>query len=258
VPNAVTASGPQRGVISDFARFLRVAALFQTAQDEELAFIHAEERFQGVGEPLPAEAVTAAAEVEAAKNGMEYRAGPDGKSRVLVRRERRLVLEVNPGAETSPVIVELARLLNLIPGLRRYDVIVGEVPDPLRYPREASAKLRAVPRSTAQVYFYLANGVEVPPEHLACGLAQPQVDAEGEAFDGRELTRGLFEVHACKGCKPPPTAYVAVKYRGWWYWIDDTDQPTKATLALMLQMSRLDFTRRRPGGGPFLTLPVGR
>jgi hypothetical protein len=258
VPNAVTASGPQRGVISDFARFLRIAELLQISQDQELTFIHSEERLKEMGVPLPAEAVTASAEVEAAKNGMEYRPGSDGKSRVLVRRERRLVLEVNPGAERSPEMAELTGLLNLIPGQNRYDVIVGEVPDPLRYPSKPSAKLRAVPRSTAQVYFYLANGVEVPVEHFNCGLVQPQVDAEGKVFDGRELMRGLFEVHVCKGHKPPPNAYVAVNYRGYWYYIDDADQPTKTTLALMLQLSRLDFTRRRPGSGPFLTLPIGR
>jgi hypothetical protein len=212
VPNAVTASGPQRGFISDFARFLHIAELLQIAQDNELAFIHTEERFQEVVAPLPTEVVTAAAEVEAAKNGMQYRASEDGKSHVLVRRHRQLVLEVNPGAESSPVVAELTTLLNLVPGLRRYDVLVGEVPDPLKYPREQSDKLRVMPRSTAQVYFYLANGVEVPLEHLNCGLVQPQVDVEGNVFDGRELTRGLFEVHVCKGPKhkPPPSAYVAV------------------------------------------------
>ena len=259
VPNAVTASGPQRGVISDFARFLRIAELLQIGQDSELAFTHTDERFKTMGEPLPAAAVTAAVEVEAAKNGMEYRASEDGKSRVLVRRYRQLVLEVNPGAESSPVIVELMALLNLVPGLRRYDVLIGEVPDPLKYPREPSANLRVFPRSTAQVYFYLANGVEVPLEHLNCGLVQPQVDTEGKVIDGRELTRGLFEVHVCKGHKPPASAYVAVKYRDYWYYIDDADQASKTTLALMIQLSRLDFTRRqRTGGGPFLTLPVGR
>ncbi len=259
VPNAVTASGPQRGVISDFARFLRIAELLQIAQDSELAYIHAEERFQEAGAPLPVESVTAAAEVEAAKNGMEYRTGEDGKSRVLVRRQRQLVLEVNPGAESSPVVAELVSLLNLVPGLRRYDVLVAEVPDPLKYPREPSDKLRAVTRSTAQVYFYLANGVEVPLEHFNCGLVQPQVDAEGRPIDGRELTRGLFEVHVCKGHKPPTSAYVTVKYRGYWYYIDDADQASKTTLALMIQLSRLDFTRRqRTVSGPLLTLPVGR
>jgi hypothetical protein len=259
VPNAVSASSPQRGIISDFARFLRIAELLHIAQDNELAFVRAEERFQEVGAPLPAEALTAAAEIEAAKNGMEYRASDDGKARVLVRRHRQMVLEVNPGAESSPVVAELTALLNLVPGLRRYDVLVGEVPDPLKYPREPSDKLRVVPRSTAQVYFYLANGVEVPLEHLNCGLAQPQVDAEGNAFAGPELMRGLFEVHVCKGHKPPASAYVAVKYRGYWYYIDDADQASKTTLALMILLSRLDFTRRqRTAGGPLLTLPVGR
>jgi hypothetical protein len=258
VPNAVTSSGPQRGVISDFARFLRIAELFQIAQDRELAIFLADERIVEVGAPRPAESVSAAAEVEAAKNGMEYRASSDGKSHVLVRRQRRLVVEVNPGAEHSPEMMELTGLLNLIPGQRRYDVIVSEVPDPLRYPREPSANLRGVPRSTAQVYFYLANGVEVPVEHLNCGLVQPQVDEEGKVVDGRELMRGLFEVHVRGGHKLPAHAYVAVKYRGYWFYIDDADQPTKTTFALMLQLSRLDFARRQPGGGPFLTLPVGR
>ena len=49
------------------------------------------------------------------------------------------------------------------------------------------------------------------------------------------MTDGLFTVHACRGHKPPPTAYVAVKYRGYWYYIDDRDQESKATFALVLQ-----------------------
>jgi hypothetical protein len=101
--------------------------------------------------------------------------------------------------------------------------------------------------------------VEVPLEHLNSGLVRPSVDAEGRVFDSRELTRGLFEVHVCKGHKPPASAYVAVKYRAYWYYIDDADQESKTTLALMIQLSRLDFTRRqRTAGGPILTLPVGR
>ena len=76
-------------------------------------------------------------------------------------------------------------------------------------------------------------------------------------FDGREVTRGLFEVHACKGHKPPKDAYVAIKYRGYWYYLDDRDAQSKATFALMLQLSRLDFGKPRRGG-PLLTLPVGK
>src|SRR5262249_25391132 len=87
VPNAVAASGPARDVVPDFARFRRVAELIQIARDRELASVHADEHVAEVGGPLPAEAVTAAALVEAAKNGLEYRPLPDGKTWALIRRE---------------------------------------------------------------------------------------------------------------------------------------------------------------------------
>ena len=107
------------------------------------------------------------------------------------------------------------------------------------------------------MYFFLANGVEVPAEHLEAGLVHLPVGPDGRPFDGRAVTDGLFTVHACRGHKPPPSAFVAVKYRGYWYYIDDRDQQSKATFALVLAISRLDFGRQQPGG-PFLTLPVGR
>jgi hypothetical protein len=112
-------------------------------------------------------------------------------------------------------------------------------------------------RSTSQVYFYLANGVEVPGDHLEAGLVKLPAGPDGRPVDGRAVTEGLFAVHACRGHKPPPTAFVAVKYRDYWYYIDDRDQQSKATFALVLSLSRLDFARQQPGG-PFLTLPVGR
>ena len=246
----MTASGPDRGFISDYERFLRLAGLFQYAQDHELAPIRSESRDKQVSGPLPAGTVTAAAVVEAAKAGMEYRPYQDGQSWVLVRKERKMVIRVNPTAIESPELQEIIQLLNLLPGQLSYDVTVapGVVPDPLLYPQPPSTELLISPRSSAQVYFYLANGVEVPCEHLQCGLVKPTSNAEGNPMDGRELTRGLFEVHACKGHKPPHTAYVAIKNRGYWYYIDDRDQASKSTLALVLQLSRLDFGTQKAAG----------
>jgi len=260
VPNAVTASGPTRGVISDFQRFRRLTELFQYAQDRELVSIRTEPREIMVGGPVPSTTVTAASVVDAAKADMEYRPDGDGKTWSLIRKENKLFLRVNPPALETPELEEMLALMNLRPGELYYPLIVspGNVPDPLAYPRPRSAELRVTPRSSAQVDFYLSNGIEVPCEHVTSGLVRPTLDAEGNPIDGRELTRGLFEVHACKGHKPPATAYVAVKSRGYWYYIDDRDQASKATLALVLQLSRLDFGDRKKSAGPILTLPVGR
>jgi hypothetical protein len=259
VPNAVAASGPRRCQPPDFARFLRAAELLQAAHDRELLLLSAREEAAEVSGPLPAEQVTASAAVEAAAKGLEYRPRGDGKTWALVRKERQLVLEAMPGAWDSPEVRELMSILNLAPGLPRYDlrVVAGGVPDPLLHPGPPSPALRVVARSTSQVYFYLSNGVEVPTEHLECGLVQPAVGEGGEVFDGREVTAGLFAVHASKGHKPPETAYVAVKYRGYWFYIDDRDAASKATLSLMLQLRRMDFARLR-SNAPLLTLPVGR
>ena len=259
VPNAASASGPPRCDVPDFARFRQVAELVQSFRDRKLGTVHTEEYYAEVGGPLPPSAVTASAAVDAAKNGLEYRPRDDGTSWALVRKERRLVMELNPAALGHPDLDELVELLNLQPGRLRYEIIPapGIVPDPLLFPGPPYPDLRISTRSTAQVFFYLSNGVEVPCEHLAAGVARQPVGPDGVPFDTRAVTEGLFTVHACKGHKPPAAAFVAVKYRDYWYYIDDRDQESKATFALVLQLSRLDFARQQPAI-PFLTLPVGR
>jgi len=259
VPNAPSASGPQRPFAPDFARFQRVAYLMQVAQDLNLAYVSAEDRPTALGAPIAAASISPAVAVEAAKNSLEYRPGDDGRSWVLVRKERRLVLELNAGDLDHPVTKELMSLLNLQAGVRTFEIVAsGDVADPIKFSRPPSRELRITPRSTAQVFFYLANGIDVPAEHVAAGLAPLALDPVGTTFDMQAVTDGLFHVYTCEGRKPPPTAYVAVKYRGYWYYIDDRDQASKTTFALVLQLARIDFGSPEPTGGPFLTLPVGR
>ena len=260
VPNAATASGPQRDILPDFERFRRAASLLQSIQDQGLGVVHPDENLVQVGGPFPKESMDAAAGVEAVKNNLEYRPSDDGAGWSLIRKEKRLVVDVNPASIGHPDLVELSSILHLQPDLPRYDIgaAQGIIPDPMRSPTLLpSPGIQFNLRSTAQVYYYLANGVEVPFDHLVSGLVHPPRGPDGKPFNGQAITEGLFKVHACRGHNPPANAFVAVKYRDYWYYVDDRDQSTKSTFALMLQLSRLDFARQQPGG-PLLTLPVGR
>src|SRR5262249_31997221 len=156
VPNAVTASGPQRDVVPDFGRFRRAAELLQAAQELSLATVQVDDRLVEVGGPVPTSAVTAAAAGEAGQNGLEHRPREGGDTSSLVRKERRLVVEVRPAALGHPVLSELNQLLNLEPARPRYEITVapGPVPDPLLAPGLPSADLRVNLRSTSQVLFY--------------------------------------------------------------------------------------------------------
>lgn len=163
VPNRPACVGPPREAPADFARFQRAVHLMQLAQDQEWLAVQAEDRTTEVSGPLPAAAVTAAAVVEAARDGFEYRPREDGSTWVLVRRGRQLVLDVLPAGQDAPEVAELTALLNLQPGLPRYEIAVAAgVPDPARSPAPPSPVLRLALRSTAQAIFYLADGVEVP------------------------------------------------------------------------------------------------
>lgn len=257
VPNWVPASGPPRDAPADYARFRRAAELLQTAQDRELISVHGEDWFKELSGPLPAASITPEAAVAAAKDGFEYRPQKDSQNWVVGKQQRRIVIQVNPAGRGSPELAEFAALTNLTPGRDQYELVVATgVADPGENAYDPVPVLRLTPRSTAQALFYLANGVEVPPEHIACGLVRLPADGT----DPTEATAGVFRVRSCAGKKhhPPPCAYAAVWYRDHWYYIDDRDQETKATLLLMLQLRRLDFDRQRVGSIPALTLPVGR
>jgi hypothetical protein len=262
VPNASAArgGGVHRAVLPEYARFRRAVDLIQFLEDVSAAARVVEERERPLGRPIPAESVTADAQVEAAKNGWTYSAGSDPQTSVLSRRERRLVLKLNPQALASPEVLELCDLLGLVPGRVQYELSVGKLPPfPDAFPPERQESIDLVPRSPIQVLFYLAHGVEIPPEHMARGVARTTTTSDGRVFDWQKVTEGLFKVCYAHQHSRPANAYVAVHYRGYWFYIDDRDIASKQTFNLMLQLSRIDLgSSRGIRQGPVLTLPIGR
>jgi hypothetical protein len=140
-----------------------------------------------------------------------------------------------------------------------YDLLGFEVPRDLHAlitlpvhlgigkPRGAAIQLRT--RSLWDLFGIAAASVEVPAEHIESGLA-PVLPAPGAV--GNEL-----RVRRSK--RSPTGAMIAVKRHGWWYYIDQTDTPSKMTFRLLeALMSARMAEAADTTAAPVLTVPVSR
>jgi hypothetical protein len=256
VSNAQTASGPTPRDPPVFRDFQRGIQALQTLQDRAQLVFSVEERREAQGSPLPAGSVTARDMVEAAKNGYEYRLDEAGKAWTLEKKTTQPVLLIDPRAVDSPELREVARAFGLAPGLTKFPITQEALsPFPSVLPREGVTGIDLETRSLLQALYYVSHGVDLPAEHVAARLATVTREASGQPFDWREVTGGLFRVYSSKDDKRPATAHVAVPYKGYWFYIDEADQDTKATFSLLMELSRLELAGK-PGPGPVLTLPV--
>jgi len=92
-----------------------------------------------------------------------------------------------------------------------------------------------------------ALAIEVPEEHLKAGVVAPSpagVDAGG------------LRIHASSGA--PDHASLAVKHRGFWYYVDDTDLASKQSFQQiqMLFLSTIAEASKGRQAAPVLTIPV--
>jgi hypothetical protein len=258
VSNAQSASGPTPSQPPDFADFLRGVYALQVLQDRSLIVFGQEERSEPMGGPLSAERIDAAAVLEAAKSGFEYRRDNGGATWTLVKKTPQPVMHVHPTAVSLPEMREFTRVFRLKPGLTKYEIRSESLtPFPDTYPAGGVETLDLETRSLLQVLFFVAQGVEIPPAHRAAGIVRVTADQGGSDFDWQQVLQGLLKVKWALGDEPPPSAYVAVPYKGFWYYVDATDHDSKSTFSFLLGVSRMELTSRTPAAGPVLTLPVG-
>jgi hypothetical protein len=257
VPNAETASGPTPKGAPTFEEFQRGVLALQTLQDRGEIVFGAEERSEAQGSPLPATSVTARDIVEAAKSGYEYRLDEPGAKWTLVKKTQRPILFVDPRAVDSQEMADVARAFRLKRGLTRYPITQSELmPFPTSRSGDGLTALDVETRSLLQALYYVSHGIDIPVEHSAGGLATVTRDQSGQLFDWRRVLDGLFRVHSVRSGERPRAAHVGVLYKGYWFYVDQTDQATKATFSLLLELSRMELSGKA-GAGPVLTLPLG-
>jgi hypothetical protein len=254
VPNAQTASGPTPALAPPASEFQRGMEALQVLQQRGDIVFGSEEHRQTLGGPVPA--ATADSAIAAAQQGLELNPQPDGKTWKLQRAARQFVLHVNPAAIDSTELQTLRRIFKLKKGLTRYEITVEEL-TPFGNPgEEGFAQVDLETRSLLQALFFVSHGVQVPLEHLTRGVARQTKNTDGTSFDWEPVLQGLFKVKSAPGECGGEDAHVAVGYSGHCFFIDATDQDTKSTFALLMELARLEVPGQQ-GRAPILTIPLG-
>jgi hypothetical protein len=144
-------------------------------------------------------------------------------------------------------VLAVRRALDLPPGASEFTLSAFPY---RRQPTEVGIRCR----SLMGILYFLSTAVEPPAPHLQAGLVTLTSDEHGQPFDWSKFTGTVLAIHSQKD--HPANAAVAVKHRGWWFYIADNDANSKITFSLLNTLFQLQATTGT-GKSPLLTLPVG-
>ena len=140
---------------------------------------------------------------------------------------------------------ELAGLLGVQKGAGEYTVTFGEI-------AKNDKELAMLTRSMLSIMVVMAGQVEVPEWHISQGITVASLSgANASATDG---PRHIIAIR--HGRERPVEAFVAVEYKGYWFWIDDRDFASKRIFAYLMILFSLTETSGREGL-PLITIPAG-
>ena len=153
-----------------------------------------------------------------------------------------LLLEDQEGAPLEPRARRLLDLLHLDPGVRSFPIRFG-------FGRAEPSEIKIYTRSLIEILSNLAAQVEVPEDNVDAGRTYPTQLRPEELGVLPSLAVSAREVR-------PHEPFVAVEYRGTWYWIDDRDYASKRVFStLMLLLNLVD--KGAEGQLPVITIPTG-
>ena len=190
-----------------------------------------------------------------------FRSYDGGKTYYFTDKHDYPAMWIDPEARTSSDGKRIIEILNLQPTpLKRVWSFspnrVVEGTDFENVPDDPRPEVRMQLRTFYSVLNLLAYGVNVPPndEEERRAFTKDLYDkavSEGRAVD---LSK-KFVVHSSEGDRPE-NAFVAVKHRGTWFYVDDRDYASKSFFNATYDLFNMEIAPSGGGGGPILTVPV--
>lgn len=127
---------------------------------------------------------------------------------------------------------ELNALLKIDPEVRELTIRYGQI-------ASNDGELAMLTRSMLQLMITLSGKVNVPEVHVDEGRTVANISSKVGHSDR------LINIH--HGKEKPADAFSAIKYKDYWFWIDDTDFLSKRTFAFLMILFSLTETGGRDG-----------
>ena len=190
-----------------------------------------------------------------------FRSYDGGKTYYFTDKNNYPALWIDPDARTSGDGKRVIELLNLQPTpLKRVwtfspsRVVAGTDFENVADDPRPDIQMRM--RSFYSVLNLLAYGVDVPPKDQEEGRAFTKALYDKAVREGRAVDlAGKFVVRSSRGDRPA-NAFVAVKHRCTWFYVDDRDHASKRFFNAIYDLFNMEIAPSSGGGGPILTVPV--
>jgi hypothetical protein len=154
-----------------------------------------------------------------------------------------MVFRAKQDAATNALVHDIRRTLGLDPNASEFRVVYGSVP-------RDDQEIAILTRSILEVIIDLSADIEVPAAHVEEKRVSP---AFAETAAGEKIP-SLIRVRSSS--EKPADAFVSVRYRNSYFWIDDRDLGSKRIFSFLMFVFTLVETGEK-GTAPVVTIPTG-
>jgi hypothetical protein len=239
-------NGIENSFSNEAAEYNAIANNLYELQDRGDLLVGFVERETVISDPIDASQIRGADLLTAAQAGYHYRYTQQGEQVYMTQKVAQPVVWIRSEESNGDTIKDALRMRK--EDESPYDIIAGSG---LYRNERTYENVTLRTRSLLSAIVYLSQAVSPPHDHLENGIATKDWPAHGES--NAEIKK-VFNVQATK---KSPEASLKVKYRGYWFYIDETDLRSKAVFLVMAEFYRLAISEGQPGQVPILTLPVG-
>ncbi len=231
---------------SSFEEYNKVAQQMRQLQLDGKLLVGFIEKNKILSAPIDAEKLSADDYLAAAKEGYQFSEETKDGNLYLVQKTAQPVVWVKTDGGAADTLKNSMRIAPL--SKPPFFIQQGSGFYRKNIPHE-SIVLRT--RSLLGSIAYLSQAVELPPEHKRQKIAPEPWPYQQEG------NSSLSPIFAIRSSKENPQTPLSVLYRGYWFYIDETDMSSKTAFLIIAEIYRLAIIEGGAGQVPVLTLPVG-